>query len=197
MIAFLGVSVYVLIAIVAGILLMIFAFLGADMGGDGAGDFSMGDGASGPDHFDAGHGDFSGAHLSPLSMPLVLAFLTSFGSLGALFEAMDVNVYLTPSVSAAISIVLAIVMYVIMDKVFYQTQASSKVETHKLLGADGTVTIPITPGQQGQVMIITEARGRSLFPAVSSEQLHADVAVVVDGFAGNALVVKRKRIGGN
>jgi membrane protein implicated in regulation of membrane protease activity len=195
MLEFMGMSLYLLVAIVAGVLLMVLAFFGADFGGDGA-EFDMGDGAAGIDHFDAGHGDFSGAHLSPLSLPLVLSFLTAFGALGALFEGMGFNVYLTPAISAGISIVIAGIMFWVMDTVFVQTQASSNVKTSKLMGMDGTITIPIKPGQQGQIMIITEARGRTLFAAVASEDIATDTAVVVDGFAGNALVVKRKKIGG-
>ena len=197
MIAVMGVSVYILIAIIAGMFLIIMALLGHDYGGDvGGGDLGMGDGASGLDHFDGGHGDFGGSHLNPLSLPLILIFFTSFGSMGSLFEAMDWNVYLTPAAAAGLSIVMSVIMYIAMDKFFIQTQASSNVKLSKILGMDGTITIPVKPGQQGQVLVITEARGRTLFAAVASEEISAETPVVIEGYAGNALVVKKKRIGG-
>jgi membrane protein implicated in regulation of membrane protease activity len=200
MIGFLGLSIYLLIALVCGIMLSVMAFMG--FGHDlniGGHDLNIGghdmDGSTGVDHFTGGHGDFSGAHLSPLSFPLILAFGTSFGGFGALFEAMGWNVYLTPLMAAVIAVIIAVIMYFAMDRLFFQTQASSDIRYSKLIGMEATTTIPIKPGQSGQVLVITEARGRTLLPAVAKEDIPTDSAVMIEGFAGGSLVVRRKRLG--
>ncbi len=196
MIEFLGVSVYLLIALVSGIMLMIIAFMGtefSDFDSDTDVD-GFGDGAGGLDHFEGGHGDFSGAALNPLSLPLVLAFFTSFGGFGAMFEALNWNAFLTPGVAAAVSILISIILYFVMDRIFIKTQATSTVKYHKLVGKDATVTVPIGKDSQGQVLIITEERGRTLMSAVSSEDIPNGSTVTVEGFAGSSVIVKRKVI---
>jgi membrane protein implicated in regulation of membrane protease activity len=196
MFAFLGVSVYLLIALVAGIMLIITAFLGTEMGFDHDADMGAfdGDGSGGIEHFEGGHGDFSGAHLSPLSLPLVLAFLTSFGGFGALFEAFKWSDLVTPGAAAALSILVAVILYFVMDRIFVQTQANSSVDYNKLVGMDAVVTVPIKDGSRGQVLVLTEARGRTLMTAVASQDLATDTPVMIEGFAGRAVIVKKKQI---
>jgi membrane protein implicated in regulation of membrane protease activity len=192
-----GISIYLLLALVCGIVLIILAFMGLDFGGDFDTDVGGGlgaDGASGVEHFEGGHGDFSGAHLSPLSLPLVLAFFTSFGALAALFEGMEYAPLYVPTFAIFLSLAICLVLYLVLDRGFYSTQASSSIKYNKLVGRDATVTIPIKRGTQGQVMVITEARGRTLLTAISSEDIPTNATVLIEDFSGGSLIVKRKNI---
>lgn len=198
MILFLGVSVYLLIALVCGLLLIVMAILGfghdVSIGGHDISIDHGADGSTGVDHFAGGHGDFSGAHLSPLSLPLILAFGTTFGGFGALFEALTINPLLTPIYAALIALLISSIMYFAMNYVFRTFQASSDIKYNKLVGREGTTTIPIKAGQSGQVLVITEARGRTLLPAVSKEDIPNDSPVIIEGFAGGSLVVRKKKL---
>ena len=195
MIEILGMSLYLVIMLICGIMLIVIAFLGADFGidhdVDAGGGFGA-DGASGVEHFEGGHGDFSGAHLNPLSLPLILAFGTAFGGFGAVFENMGTNPFLTPLWAALISLAISGVLYLLMDRLFVQTQASSEVRYATLIGKEATVTIPIKAGMQGQILVITEERGRTLLSASSSDDLPTETAVIIEGFSGGTVKVKRK-----
>jgi len=196
-----GMSLYLIIALVCGIMLIAIAFLGADFGIDhdmdvGGVDHDVGggDGSSGVEHFQGGHGDFSGAHLSPLSLPLVLAFGTAFGSFGAIFDSAGWGNVWTPTAAAGISLAISGILYFVLDKVFVQTQATSTVRYSSLIGKDATVVIPIKPGVQGQVLVITEERGRTLLTAVSSEEIPTDAPVTIEGYSGGSVKVSRKKL---
>ena len=109
------VSLYLLIAIICGIFLFIMAFLGfdfmdvnVDTGFDVDMDLDMdvdmdvdADGDTG--HFEAGHGDTSPG-ISPLSLPILLAFGTSFGAAGHAFEAYGISAMRVPFFAGFVSI---------------------------------------------------------------------------------------------
>jgi len=201
MIALFGMSLYLIIALICGLMLVVIAFLGADFGIDhdmdvGGVDHDVGggDGSSGVEHFQGGHGDFSGAHLSPLSLPLVLAFGTAFGSFGAMFDSMNWGSVWTPTTAAGLSLAISGILYLVLDKVFVQTQATSTVRYSTLIGKDASVVIPIKPGVQGQILVITEERGRTLLTAVASEEIPTDAPVVIEGYSGGAVKVSRKKV---
>jgi membrane protein implicated in regulation of membrane protease activity len=196
-----GMSLYLIIALICGLMLVVIAFLGADFGGHdmdmGGVDHDMGgggDGSSGVEHFQGGHGDFSGAHLSPLSLPLVLAFGTAFGSFGAMFDSMNWGNVWTPTAAAGLSLAISGILYFALDKFFVQTQATSTVRYSTLIGKDASVVIPIKPGVQGQILVITEERGRTLMTAVSSEEIPTDSPVVIEGYSGGSVKVSKKKL---
>ena len=200
MIALFGMSVYLIVMLVCGLMLIVIAFLGADFGIDhdtdvgGVGhDFGGHDGSGGVEHFEGGHGDFSGAQLNPLSLPLVLAFGTAFGGFGAMFESMGWGVLTTPLASATISLLISGILYFAMDRLFVKTQATSTVKYANLIGKVATTTIPINAGMQGQVLIITEERGRTLLSAVASEEIPTGTSVIIDGFEGASVKVSKKK----
>ena len=184
-------SLYMIIAIVCGILLLIMAlfggdFLDLDVDTDVDTDLDLGG------HFEAGHGDFS-AGLSPLSLPLVLCFGTSFGAFGVIFDAAGFGPLWTPVSSIMISIVIAGIMFYLLLKVFIQTQATTQVTFTKLIGEEGVVTIPIRPGEQGQIRVNTEERGRTLITAIAEEDIATDTLVIIERMSGNTAIVKRKK----
>jgi len=84
------ISVYLIIAIVCAVLLAVTVALGGlidhvDFGGH---DFDIGGHDVDMGGVDAGgdYGEFHGPGISPLSLPIMLAFGTTFGCVGALLE---------------------------------------------------------------------------------------------------------------
>ena len=142
-------------------------------------------------HMDAGIGDFA-TGLSPLSPPILLAFGASFGSFGTIFEALGFSSILTPILSVILSIITSTFIFYLMVKVFIETQATTRVNYNEQIGREAVVTIPIRPNEQGQIMLVTDARGRTLISAISDEQIETDSIVLIDRMIGNTAEVKRK-----
>lgn len=196
-----AISIYLIIALICAILLIVTVALGG-LTGDvdvGGGDFDV----AGPDFdvagpdidvggADIGYGDFTGPGISPLSLPVVLAFGTTFGGIGAVLEQIGMDVFIIPVIAIFVSIAVAGGMYMLVVKVFVKTQTSSMVDMQALIGEDGTVTVAIKPGMTGQVLVVTEARGRTLLAAVADEGIPTDTTVRVTGIVGNGVRVERK-----
>ena len=185
------ISLYLIVAIICALLLVVmaaFADFGGDAGVDGV-DLHLDSGA------DAGYGDFHGAGISPLSIPVILVFGTIFGAFGAFFEDIDLNMILVPTLSAIISAAITSVIYVLLVKVFIKSQATTQVHIKDLVGKDGEATMPITPGSPGQIMVITEERGRTLVSAVSDVNIPTNAMVTITGVLGNGVKVVPKNGG--
>src|SRR2546422_671505 len=74
---------------------------------------------------------------------------------------------------------------------FVRNQATSEYRLKVLVGARGEITIPAVPGTRGQVLVVTEAAGRTLLSAVSSQSLGTGDRVHVIGVEGSSLVVEK------
>lgn len=171
---FLGLSIYVWIMLAFLVLLLLVMVLG-DIGADF-------------DH-DVGVGVDTG--LSPLSLPIVTAFGTAFGGFGTIFEALDFSPIVVPLLALACAALVGGGMYVLMLNVFVKTQAETRVDLASLVGHRGQVMVPIKPGQPGQVVVITEARGRTLLQAISEETIGTDEHVILDEVVGNSVKVHK------
>lgn len=190
------ISVYLIIAIICALLLIVSVALGGvahdvDIGGH---DFDLGGpdvDVGGPD-FDVGHGDFGGSGISPLSLPIVLAFGASFGGIGSLLEAGGYDPYMTPLIAILVSVIIAAGMYMAVSYAFVKTQASSTVAVSDLIGQEGTISVAIKPGKIGQVVVVTEERGRTLLPAVADAPIPRDAVVEITGIVGDGVKVERK-----
>jgi membrane protein implicated in regulation of membrane protease activity len=188
------ISVYLIIAIVCAILLMIMAFMGG-FGGDaeiGGHDVDVGGHDMDMGHYDAGHGDYSGSSLSPLSIPVLLVFFTTFGSVGAILEATGLNWLVVPAVAAVCGVAMAGLLYVVVLKALVKSQGSTDTTPSELVGLDGLVTIAIKEGEPGQVVVSTEKRGRTTVKATAKGPIDSNVAVKVIGIAGDAVIVQKK-----
>ncbi len=153
------------------------------------GDITGGDGGNG------GNGGHDGGDgVNPLSLPIITIFGTSFGGMGALLEAAGLDSVVVAIGAAIFALVVAGGMYVLVLRVFVQTQAETRVDLQSLVGSGAQVMIPVGPGQTGQILIITEARGRTLIPAVASERIGTDELVVIREIVGNAARVERKGV---
>ncbi|MFQ6106928.1 MAG: hypothetical protein ACE5QF_05005 [Thermoplasmata archaeon] len=189
------ISIYLIIAIVCAILLIVTIALGGLMGEvDVGGDFDVGGpdlDVGGPD-IDLGYGDFAGPGISPLSLPIILAFGTTFGGVGALLEQAEFNPFIIPMVAVLVSVITSGGMYFAITWLFVKTQASSSVDLSSLVGQEGTVSVAIKPGKLGQIVVVTEERGRTLIPAVSEETIPTDTVVEIQAVVGNGVRVIRK-----
>jgi len=183
----LGMSLYVWIALISLLFLVVLVALGGfgmDIGGDVDADL------------DLDYGDFSGPGLSPLSLPLVAAFGTTFGSVGALLDGTNVGDLVTAAIAAACAVLISGSMYWAVSRFLVRQQASTDVRPAALVGRDAQVLVPIGPASQGQILVITEERGRSLFPAIANEEIGRDAIVEITGFTGGVANVRKKRVEG-
>ena len=177
-------TVYMIIAIVCGLLLIVMAA----MGGLGDSDIDMGDGVDA----DIGHGDFSGTGISPLSIPILLIFGTMFGCVGGILEAMKWDEpVLTPIVGLIVGAAITAVTFVIMVKVFIKNQGSTAVGLSDLVGLSGIATIRITDKEPGQIMVSTEARGRVTAPAIAKVEIPTNSQIKVIEVVGNSVMVEK------
>ncbi len=191
------VTIYIVVAAVFSILLLVMALSGGmsgvmdihvdiahpdiptDMGGVGH-DVST------------DSGQFSGPTISPLSLPILFAFGAFFGAFGALLEiTSSLPTIIVPFFAGGVAAVLTAIIFFILVKVFAESQGRTEYLLKDLIGLPGEITIPAAPGTRGQVLVITDARGRTLLSAVSKDPVGTGDRVKITGIEGNALVVER------
>jgi membrane protein implicated in regulation of membrane protease activity len=192
------ISIYLIVAIVCALLLIIMAAfsdfgdfdtdvdvdLGADMDVDGGVDLG-------------GHGDFHGGDISPLSIPVILVFGTVFGATGSIFEDILENQLLVPVYATILGLAVTAVVFVILVKVFIKTQAHTQVDLAELVGSECETTMPISSDSPGQIMVITDERGRTLLTATSNVNIPTNTVVKITGIVGNGVRVIPKSGGEN
>ncbi len=181
------ISIYLLIAIICAVLLIVTVAMGGFTGGD----FDVEGLDLGGLEADVGYGDFTGVGISPLSLPIVLAFGTTFGGVGAVLEQVGVNMYAIPFIAMLVSVLTAGIMYVVVVKVFVMSQTSTVVHPRDLVGEKGIVSVAIKPGRTGQVVVVTTERGRTLLPAIAEEAIPTDTTVTIEAVVGHSVRVKR------
>jgi len=188
-------TVYIGITVVFGVLLFVMAVtgglfdIGADVGGVDVGGVDLGD--IGHD-VAADAGQFSGAGISPLSLPILFAFGAFFGAFGTVLESFQsLPSIAVPFVGAGASAVVTALVYYFLVQVFAKSQVTTTYDLKDLVGTRGEVTVPVKPGMRGQVLVVTDARGRTLLSAISTQDLKTGDRVQITGVEGNALVVER------
>jgi membrane-bound ClpP family serine protease len=129
--------------------------------------------------------------LSPISLPIIGSFGTAFGAFGTLFEGLAFGVLATAGLATAFATLTAGGMWVLMYNVFVKAQSETRVDLTELTGFKGQVSVPIRPGQPGQVVVVTEARGRTLLQAIADDAIGTDEHVVVESVVGNSVKVRR------
>src|SRR2546425_13351512 len=195
------VFVYLAITLIFAILLIAMGVLGG-LGGVFDIHLDIGHGADlgggGPDLGGVGHdvgtdsGQFAGSGISPLSLPVLFVFGTFFGAFGTILEITQALPQVgVPFFAAGMSAVITAVVYFFMVRIFVRNQATSEYRLKDLVGARGEITIPAVPGTRGQVLVVTEAAGRTLLSAVSSQSLGTGDRVHVIGVEGSSLVVEK------
>ncbi len=175
--------IYLIIAIVCGLLLIAMAA----MGGLGDSDLDM----VGDVDADIGHGDFGGTGISPLSIPILLIFGTMFGCTGGILEAIDWDPTQTLVIAIAVSAIVTAVTFAVMVKVFVKNQGSTAVGLSDLVGLSGIATIRITQKEPGQIVVATEARGRVTAPAIAKEEIPTNSQIKVIKVVGDSVFVEK------
>ena len=175
------ISMYLLIAIVCGVLLLAMAAMGGL--GDFDADFDV------DADVDVGYGDFGGAGISPLSVPLLLCFGALFGSAGVVFEELQYGVFEVPLYSVIVATAITSILFVILVKFFVKAQGTTEIKLKDLVGMTGETTMPTKPGVPGQVMVITDERGRTLVSAVSDIDIPTNSDVKIIGLVGTSLKI--------
>jgi membrane-bound ClpP family serine protease len=185
------ISFYLIICLVGVILLVILAILGG-FGADAEADIDLDIDAD----IDVDIGDVDvdagvDAGLSPLSLPIFLVFITSFGAIGMVLEVFDLNWIYIPFISAGVGILIAGVMFFVMLKIFSSTQSTSVVPLHKLVGMKAKVSVSIKKGNEGQIIVVRPERGRMLIGAISNDNIQRDSVVEILEVVGDIVKVQR------
>ncbi len=176
--------VYAVIGVLSLIVLLAMMILGGldlDVGGldldmDGTPDIDVDIGG--------GHGD-----LGPFSIPVLLSFTSAFGGIGTILTYMEFSAVLTPFVSVGGALLMSVILFFIMQAFMKQFTSNSTVSIGKQMGKRGSVTVPIQPGKEGQIVIFTDQRGRTLIPAVADKYIPNNASVVIVGNMGDAVKV--------
>lgn len=177
--------IYLIIAIVCGLLLIAMAAMG------GLGDSDLDMGGDVDTDVDIGHGDFGGTGISPLSIPILLIFGTMFGCTGGILEAIEWDPTQTLIIAIAVSATVTAVTFAVMVKVFIKNQGSTAVGLADLVGLSGIATIRITQKEPGQIVVATEARGRVTAPAIAKEEIPTNSQIKVIKVVGDSVMVEK------
>jgi len=174
----LSITLYLAIGIFCAMILIVSMLFGADGIGDADVDLGFGDAAAG---------------VSPLSLPVMMMWGSSFGCFGALFTSMGWGSLAVPMGSAGVATLLSAVFFVVVYKVFVKTQSSSDVRYTDYIGRYAITTIPIKGGgDNGQVLLSTAERGRTVLIASADEDIPKDTDVVIKEVIGSKVKVERK-----
>lgn len=126
----------------------------------------------------------------PFSLPVLLGFLSAFGALGSILTYYNMYPAMTPFVSAGGAILVSIVMFLIIQWMFKHFQSDSTLSFDSLKGKKATVTVSIKKGLEGQIVLFTDQRGRTLVPAVSDENIPENTRVVIVDVLGDSVKVR-------
>lgn len=174
--------VFLAIGLLCGIILIVLMLIGGmDFGVDVDGGFDM-------DH-DVGH-DVGGGGPSPLSMPVLLSFGTMFGISGFIIQYYYGDPIMAAGVAAILGAIMSGIMYLIMVAIFKAGEASTDFNTKDTIGEQGEVTISIQKGKIGQVLVITETRGRTLVTATADQDIPVHTRVNIVGISGDRVIVE-------
>ena len=193
-------DIYLIICFIGLILLIVFALLG----GFGAafetdvGDVDVGDIDVDVGDVDVGDVDVDssiGGHPSPLSLPLILLFMTSFGAFGAIFEIFKLDLLLVPLISGGLSILIAGGMFLVLAKIFASTESTSVVPLRKTIGLKAKVSISIKKNNEGQIVVIPPKHGRILVGAIADKNIPTDSVVEILEVIGDVVKVKKVKKG--
>lgn len=130
-----------------------------------------------------------GGSPGPVSVPVILSFMSAFGILGAIMTYFKVHPAITPFLSAAASLILAGVLFLFTLYLFKRAQADSTISVPKLVGMEASVNVSIRGGKEGQVVLVTEQRGRTILPAVADRDIVENTRVRIVGVVGDAVKV--------
>jgi len=176
-----AISIYLVIMIVGMILLMIVLFMG---GGHDIGDMDT--------DTDIDHGGLEAVHgPSAFSLPVILSVVTAFGAFGVIFEETGFNTLQVPALAMVLAIVIGVATFLAMYKMFKATQSTTKLHLDELVGMRGTISVPITEGGEGQVILTPQGRGRVLVAATADDDIERDEIVTCIELIGNVMKVKR------
>ena len=140
---------------------------------------------------DAGGG---GGGMGPFSIPLLLSFFSAFGGIGALLIWMDiVNPGATPFIALVGAFIMAGAVFFVLQAFLKAFTSDSTVRIGSLKGARGTVSIPIKKGKEGQVVVVTPERGRTLLGAISDTDIPINTEIVVIDTMGDVVKVMSKK----
>lgn len=107
-------------------------------------------------HAEAGFGSHDMPGFSPLSPTTIASFITAFGGFGLILSKIGITASPWINIPLSISggIAVALVVFVIFNRIFRATQSSSEGRVAELVGQSATVITPIAPGGVGEIAYV-------------------------------------------
>ena len=123
------------------------------------------------------------------SLPFILAFLSAFGGVGVLSLWAGVPNWISPIVAVGGAAFIIVIVFVVVQRFLEKFISDSTVVLSSLKGVKGTVSIPIRKGGEGQVVVLTPQRGRTILAAIASRDIKTNTKVVVVEVLGDVVKV--------
>jgi len=141
-------------------------------------------------HGDVGH-DSDGDHSGPgvLNLKVIASFLAAFGAGGAIARQYQFGMVESSLIGLVSGAILAVVVYFILGWV-YSLQGSSHATTSEVVGQMAMVSVGISPGQVGEVMLTMKGSQYS-YPARAVTDIilkEGDIVRVRNFYAETAIV---------
>ena len=132
----------------------------------------------------------AGGFHHPFTLSGILFMGLIFSATGYILEDGKVASAWIPWIALPVGGIVGSGVYYMLYRVFVRSQGDSTVRVQELVGMKAVVTVPISAGSDGQVVVIHDRSGRVLYSAQSEETLTRDAHVVVTDRVGSILVVR-------
>jgi len=180
---------YLICFLVGFVYAVVSAVLSGVLGGDiGGHDVDLSGG------HDASFGTESGmVHFSPLSPTILATFLTGFGGAGIIcLKVFNMSNYTSIPVSVIVALILAALVFLMMEWVFSKTESTVSVDAAQLVGMHADVITPIPENGVGEIAFVTSGL-RQNAPARSADgkPIPSPSEVEVVRVVGNSYIVRR------
>ncbi len=118
-------------------------------------------------------GGLEGGGVSPLSLPAIATFLTTFGAIGSIMHVSGSDTLTTIGISGAIGILSFVGIYVFMNNFLAGSQATSSYNEKEYEGKTGTVTETVPDTGMGAIAVTI----RGSRAVISARSTHGKIPI--------------------
>jgi membrane-bound ClpP family serine protease len=132
-------------------------------------------------------------HFSPLSPTIIATFLAVFGGTGMIcIKVFEMSNYGSIPVALVVGLGISTVIFFAMEWVFRKTQASTNIESGRLIGEHADVITPIPPGGVGEIAyVVRGTRQNAPARAADGKAIESPAEVEIIRVVGSSFVVRR------
>lgn len=181
-------TIFVILAIIGFVILVASFLLGEIF--EGVGDFAHDIAVDHEVHLD--HPE-EGTGPGPFSLRVIAAFVTGFGSFGAIASYYKYGPVQSSLVGLLSGLVTGGIVFGLV-RIMYKQQAGSGVSMRNLVNMSGTVTVDIPKNGIGQVSVISlSSQSEHIAQSEDGEAIRNGTGIIVTKVMGDRLVVKQSQ----